>query len=181
MAAEPVWFSACSPRARRIPKAVRDWLAESGSLTARLEALAGPIQVRLLYQGWGRLFVGEATALRSPWERRAWIREVALSAAGEPLVLARTVAPAATLTGPGKRFARLGTRPLGEVLFSRPAAIRVDRVWTLPHPACWLEVYGAPPRWGRRTLYRTYPNLPLLVSEFFLPAVFALEGGDGLA
>ncbi len=181
LAAEPAWFSVHSPRARRIHRSVRDWLAESGSLTARLQALAGPIRVQVLYQDWGRAFLSEAAELQMRRSRRVWIREVALEAAGRQLLLARTVAPTATVTGWGKRFTCLGTRPLGELLFSLPGVKRVNIAWSCLNPTCWLAFPGPRPRWGRRTLYLTGPDLPLLVSEFFLPAVFALEAGDGVA
>ncbi len=178
---EPAWFPVRSPRARRIHPAVRDWLAESGSLTARLQALAGPIRVQVLYQDWGRPFLSEAFRLQVPRGRWVWTREVMLEAAGKQLLLARTVAPVATVTGPGLRFTRLGTRPLGELLFSRADVKRVSMDWTCLEPASRLAFPPERPRWGRRTLYLIGPDLPLLVSEFFLPAVFALEGSDGLA
>lgn len=181
LAAEPIWFPVRSPHARRIPPAVRDWLAESGSLTARLRASAGPIRVQVLYQGWGRPFTGEAAGLQLSRGRRVWLREVALEAAGRRLLLARTVAPAATVTGFSGRLARLGARPLGEVLFSLPGVKRVGLEWAWLQAECWLALPGTCPRWGRRTLYLTGRDFPLLVSEFFLPAVFALEGSDGLA
>lgn len=181
LATEPAWFPVRSPRARRIHPAVRSWLTESGSLTARLQALAGPIRVQVLYQDWGRPFLSEAFRLQVPRGERVWIREVALEAAGRQLLLARTVAPAATLTGTGVRFTRLGTRPLGEWLFSRSDVKRMSMDWTCLDPARRLAFPTQRPYWGRRTLYLIGPGLPLLVSEFFLPAVFALEGKDGLA
>ncbi len=181
LATEPAWFQVRSPRARRIHPAVREWLAEAGSLTARLQALAGPIRVQVLYQDWGRPFLSEAFRLKVPRGRWVWTREVMLEAAGKQLLLARTVAPAATLTGLGVRFTRLGTRPLGELLFSRSDVKSVSMDWACLDPAYWRFFPAKRPRWGRRTLYLIGPNLPLLVSEFFLPAVFALEGSDGLA
>lgn len=181
LATEPTWFPVRSPRARRIHPKVRDWLAESGSLTARLQALAGPIRVQVLYQDWGRPFLSEIFRLKLPRGRRVWIREVVLEASGKQLLLARTVAPAATLAGPGVRFIRLGTRPLGELLFSRSDVKRVSMDWTCLDPVRQLGFPAQRAPWGRRTLYRIGPDLPLLVSEFFLPTVFALEGSDGLA
>jgi len=174
---EPDWFQANTPRARRIPPAVRDWLAESSSLTARLSALAGSIQVKVLYQGWGRPFRSEAKELFSP--HRVWLREVALEAQGKRLLFARTCAPVATLRYAGARFSRLGARPLGEVLFTLPRVKRVKVQWTKLSFNLWLPA-GEVPRWGRRALYLIGPELPLLVSEFFLPKVFALEERHGM-
>lgn len=181
LATEPAWFPVHSPRARQIPLAVREWLAAPGSLTARLQVFAGPIQVRVLYQGWGRPFLSEALRLKVSSKQRVWIREVALEAAGSRLLLARTLAPPKTLAGPGKKFTRLGARPLGELLFSglRCKRVRVD--WACLDSVCWLGFPAEYPRWGRRTLYLIDRGLPLLVNEFFLPEVFALEARDGLA
>lgn len=171
---EPAWFPVRSPRARRIPVWVRDWLAERGSLTARLQAVAGPIRVEVLRQDWGKPFPSEAIKLQLPQGELVWTREVLLEGQGRQLLLARTVAPAATMTGPGEEFARLGNRPLGELLFCRADVKRIGVEWACPDPACWLTLPQRP-HWGRRALYQI-GGLPLLVSEFFLPAVFALEG-----
>ncbi len=176
---EPSWFAAFSPRARKIPLPVRDWLSESSSLTARLRAVAGSIRVQVLYQGWGRPFPSEAKELKFSPRRWVWLREVELEAQGKRLLFARTVVPEATLKGSGTRFSRLGARPLGEVLFNLPKVRRVKMEWTGLDFTLWLPA-GEVPRWGRRALYLVGPELPLLVSEFFLPKVFALEEGSDM-
>ncbi len=182
LAAEPAWFPIRSPRARRVPSRVQTWLAESGSLTARLQATTGSIRVRRLYEGWGRPFLTEARGLKMPWGRLVWVREVCLEGPGGPLLMARSVASAATLTGPGIGVARLGNRPLGAFLFTHPGVERLSMEWARLNDAVCrpyrAEVF---PRWGRRALYRIGRDRPLLVNEFFLPAVFALEEDDGLA
>jgi len=103
-----------------------------------------------------------------------WVREVLLESAGiagMPVLAARTVAPVATLEGVGAGFARLGNRPLGELLFTHPAVVRGEIQWTRLSRRHWRLKESVCPRWGRRTLYEV-GGLPLLVNEFFLPVVF---------
>jgi len=174
---EPVWRAAS---ALRPPAAFRAWLNEPDSLTARLRRAVGAgFGVRLLGQGWARPFAGESGLLGLPACRRALTREVSLFGGGEPLVLARTVIPPWALRGEHCALARLGNRPLGEVLFAQRGLRRTRLEFARVLPTDWLPViagqYGlAAPVWGRRSLYEIGP-LSLLVCEFFLPAVLTLE------
>jgi len=171
------WFSPRHPRVREIPPRVRDWLSETGSLTARLEAVAGNVRVQVLYQGSGRAFPSESQWLRLPRDRYLWVREVILTSPHGPLVAARTVAPGETLRGRGAGFGRLGERPLGALLFSHPAVERGDSQWVRLAPSAWRMFPAEAPRWGRRTLYHV-DAAPLLVSEFFLPRLFHFARHD---
>ncbi|NJM13556.1 MAG: chorismate lyase, partial [Synechococcaceae cyanobacterium SM1_2_3] len=104
-------------RSRLSPPGLADWLLNSGSLTRRLRLhCQSRFQVRVLGQGWGRPMADEARALGLRLGAWAWIREVQLLGDGQPWVFARTLIPADTLRGRGRRLTRLGTRPLGEVL-----------------------------------------------------------------
>ena len=172
LAKDPVWFAARLPRARRPSLQVLSWLAESGSLTARLQALAGPVQVQVLRQGLGWALASERRRLDYR-PRLLWVREVVLAHRGLPLLAARTVAPPATLRGAGTGFARLGARPLGALLFTHPGVRWRDCQWTRLARRDWKAPLP-PPAWGRRTLY-TLDGRPLLVAEFFLPSLFELE------
>lgn len=168
------WFPPCHPRARRMPSRVRDWLAEAASLTARLAAAVGPVRVEVLREGWGRAFPSERRHLHLAHDDCLWVREVVLRHGEVALVAARTVAPRRTLEGRGGVFTRLGSRPLGELLFSHPAIVREECLWTELAPMLWrLRDIGVP-RWGRRVRYRI-DGAPFLVCEFFLPSVFELE------
>jgi chorismate--pyruvate lyase len=176
----PAWFPTYSRRNRRIPPPAESWLFETGSLTQRLCALCGPeFRVRLLRQDWTRPFAEELRALGLRESRRAVVREVLLQWGDSPLVAARSVIPAQTLSGVHRRLARLGTRPLGEILFADPRLERealeladIDAGFWRREPADAL----APPArtWGRRSLY-TLGQDRLLVAEFFLPSLFAAE------
>lgn len=136
--------------------------------------------MRLLGQHWCRPFAEEAHALRLSAGRRAVVREVALQWGERPLVLARSVIPAKTLKGVDRRLAHLGTRPLGEILFADPRLQRRSLELAEVEPSLWLrtlrnEVELARPVWGRRSRYALGPGHTLLVAEFFLPELFALE------
>lgn len=173
---EPDWRA--SPRVHA-PCAIHSWLAESASLTARLRRTAGSgVGVQLLDQGFCKPFAGESALLGMATRRHALVREVLLRGEGGPLVLARTVIPAQALRGEHCGLARLGNRPLGEVLFAQRGLKRTRLDFAKLNPADWqpavAQEYGLEgPVWGRRSLY-TLGGVSLLVCEFFLPAVLSL-------
>jgi len=165
-----------------------DWLWDDSSLTRRLRArCSGDFRVRVLGQRRRRLLPEEAELLQTPLHLTAIIREVLLCCQGHPWVFARTVIPLSTVRGPQWRLTRLGSRPLGEALFTDR---RVSRGALLPvHvlPGQRLHrIVGAlsewQPLWGRRSLFWYPDNKPLLVTEIFLPqmwrAMAEARGGD---
>jgi chorismate--pyruvate lyase len=95
-------------------------------------------------------------------------------------VFARTVIPVRTLRGRQRRLARLGTRPLGAALFADPHLKRgeVEIARLAPGDGIYehAAVQGAADGvWGRRSVF-TLKGKPLLVSEFFLPALLHDHG-----
>lgn len=156
------------------------WLSEKGSLTRRLRTLTGPeFRVAVLREDWAKPFPGEARLLDLRTARSARVREVMLMAGDRPLVLARSIIPQRTLCGRHSPLARLGTRPLGEWLFAHPALRRLSLEFARVQPESWSADLGATrgiavPVWGRRSHYRVARH-PLLVCEFFLPALLSLE------
>ncbi|MCD6061402.1 MAG: chorismate lyase [Moraxellaceae bacterium] len=148
------------------PRPVASWLREPGSLTARLVDLAqGEFRVRLLAQYWGRPAPEEARRLRLHSGRFALIREVALQGHGETWVRARSVLPVSSLTGPGRRLRRLGTRSLGHLLFRDPTLRR--------GPIEITRVMQPEGRVFARRSHLVYHGKPVLVAECFLPALLA--------
>lgn len=148
------------------PAAWRSWLLEPGSLTARLvSASGGDFRVALLAQYWGRPAPEEARRLGLPAGRFALIREVALIGQGRVWVRARSVLPASSLTGAGRRLRKLGNRSLGSLLFRDPTLrrgpIEIARV-AQPEGVVF----------ARRSHLR-YHGKPVLVAECFLPALLA--------
>ena len=170
---------------RQLPRAtpnaaLRDWLLDTGSLTRRVQCVCpGRFRVRVESQGWGRPRLDECRALGVRVGRVALIREVHLLCDDRPWVFARTVIPLSTLRGARRRLAHLGDRPLGAVLFADPHMQRGPvEVTRIAHGSALFmaATQGVKRRpqaiWGRRSVFRL-SGKPLLVSEFFLPALFA--------
>ena len=174
---EPVWQRLGRGRPRDVPATAWSWLADTGSLTQRVQAAcADRFEVRLLGQRWGAALPSERHALRGGLRGRVLIREVELLCGGAPRVFARTVIPYRSLSGAARQLGRLGVRPLGAVLFAHPSTRRDKVEFARLSPADPLyaaavaNLPGEPPTvlWGRRTVYR-YVGKPLLVNEIFLP------------
>jgi chorismate--pyruvate lyase len=175
---EPRW-QAHGPLARHgAPAALLDWLLDPGSLTARLlEICQGTFRVLPRYQGWQRPMLNEAQALGMLPQELCFVREVHLLCEERPWVFARTVIPVRTLSGPRRRLARLGRKPLGAFLFADPrmqrsgievAALTVDQPL---YQRAVSPLAQAPARiWGRRSAFYL-AGRPLLVSEIFLPDI----------
>ena len=157
---------------------IESWIIESGSLTQRLRTRVGAgFRVELLDQSWQKPGMDEARQLGLKPGRRAIVREVALQDGSQTLVVARSIIPAQTLRGADRRLARLGTRPLGHILFADPRLQRLQLQWARIDARDWKPgLFGdrAPPNtlWGRRSLYSLGPEHKLLVAEFFLPPLF---------
>lgn len=172
----PHWRSRPPLWRRDWPADLTDWLFDAGSLTRRLRRRCpGRLRVQVLRQGWMRPDQDEARALQLRLDAWAWIREVQLRCSERPWVFARTIIPARTLSGRGRRLTWLGTRPLGEALFTDPRVRRGpvevarmvagQRLYQRAAAGC-----GEPPEtlWGRRSVFRLDRH-PLLVCEIFLP------------
>ena len=159
--------------------ALRRWLTDRGSLTARLERHAGPIKVKVLFQGLRRVNRDEAFLFESPVSR-VLVREVLLLRGAKPLVFAHTVVAPGSLRGAWRSVTALGTRPLGAALFADPRIARFplrQKKLPLSHPlhrraAAQLKKQ-APPLWARRSIFAAGDS-PILVSEVFLPALYDL-------
>ena len=167
-------------RPSAVPAVAWSWITEPGSLTRRVqEGCAGVFDLRLLRQGWGEALPSERRLLRADRHGRDLIREVELLCDGAPRIFARTVLPARSLIGRTRELSRLGTRPLGAVLFADPTTRRSTIEFARLSPAHALfavataHAVGDRPAelWARRTVYR-YAGRPLLVNEIFLPVLF---------
>lgn len=170
------WWPCDGRPVRSVPRPVKNWVVETGSLTAALRARCGDgFNVRVLAQGWRRPALDEAMRLQLDRRQRAWVREVALCCGDTPLIAARTVIPAASLRGGNDGLRRIGSRPLGELLFrgggTRRDPLEVARLrpddWLADRMRC-LGLSSARNCWARRVVH--YLNgRPLLVAELFLP------------
>ncbi|OQR37940.1 chorismate--pyruvate lyase [Pseudomonas sp. T] len=151
---------------------VVDWLFDEGSLTRRLTALsADNFAVQPLAEGWHRLRTDECAALGVPDGSQGWVREVYLKGHGTPWVFARSVAARSALEGSGFDLRLLGTRSLGELLFSDRAFQR-GPIEVCRYPAASLPAEVRAERlWGRRSCF-SRDGLGVLVAEVFLPSLW---------
>lgn len=152
--------------------ALRAWLLDSGSLTAKLLTLSsGHFKVQVLRQIHARASRSEALALGIGINQRCLVREVILRGHNQPWVFARSVLPLSSLTGSLRHLRKQGARPLGAFLFSQPHLKRSPIALALisGHHAYLPEaLIGTHSVWGRRSIF-SIDDKPLLVSEVFLP------------
>jgi chorismate--pyruvate lyase len=159
----------------RAPRALRSKLSDRGSLTRRLQARHVDFQVRPVARGLALPFADEARLLHLHPHTLAYVRDVLLIGDGRTRVFAHSVLPRSSLRGGWNSITRLGTRPLGEALFSNPRIRRLGlsiRRLDARHP-----LYRAAQRhtgitarqlWARRSVF-CLDSRPLLVTEVFLP------------
>ncbi len=177
--ADPHWWPATRLRNGQLSAVQAHWLLDHGSLTRRLRrASGGRFRVQVLSQCWQRPQWGERRALGIDDRALVRVREVKLLCRGQAAVYARTVIPAATLSGRGRSLRWLGGKPLGELLFRdrtmRRGPIELAHVDDVPAFNQKTGVQSdAQPLWGRRSVF-TLRGRQLLVSEFFLPPLLPL-------
>jgi len=140
----------------------KTWLLDRGSLTQRLKSKSHQeFRVSVLNQSWKRHY---SPALLQCFDeyivrQTMWSRKVVLIGLNTPWVTAHSLVPAASLHGPLQRISKLQNKPLGEFLFRHPLLQRRH-----------FEIARAGDGWGRRSVFYLYGK-PLLVAEFFLPAI----------
>lgn len=173
---EPHWRNLNQLQRQNLPSELQSWLQEPHSLTQRLRDKWENVSVQVLFESQCVPFLTERHILKLPAQRYCLVREVLLLSNQTPLILARTVIPARTLKVAQGNLARLGNRPLGELLFSAPSLqrkplgiVKIElHLWTNALQQI-LPIFT--PLWGRRTEYRV-TGQPMIVSEFFLPSLF---------
>ncbi len=98
---------------------IRSWLGEPGSLTRRLRAGCGRLELILLRQRYARPLPDETPLLKLRAGQRAWVREVLLLADGQPVLYAHSVAHPSSLRAAWRPLCRIGLRPVGDAIFER--------------------------------------------------------------
>ena len=160
------------------PMDIAPWLFDEGSLTRRILLNCNKkFEVKVLSQQWQRPMLNEALRLGAHPEHLALIREVLLYCGDTPWVFARSVLPRKTLTGPRAFLGKLGSRPLGEILFSDPNiqrdALEIAEIkkGQRMFDCATAHLKQAPNSvWGRRSVFYLHKK-PLLVNEVFLPSI----------
>jgi chorismate--pyruvate lyase len=159
-----------------------EWLLDPGSFIQRLKQyhIAEP-QVHVLLQEWESLPTDERALLAVPESESGLVREVLIDSEEGQWMFARTVFPAATLTGKERELAHLQNRSLGSVLFQDPSVVRgdFDLVGILPETEWHQKIHAVAKvnrdvLWARRSLFYIQ-NKPLLLAEVFLPAIQTLS------
>ena len=174
------WNRVGSGEVHHAPRKWQPWLSDTGSLTQKIEKVIGQkLQVQVLRDYPQTLDSDESRYFHFKI-RRCRVREVLLCANNIPLVMAHSVIPTLSSSGSNHAVLRLGTKPLGAVLFAKtrmhskakpPRDIaRLDKSHAL-----WKKCFRnyadlSSPLWARRTLYRL-KGRPILVNEIFLPAL----------
>ncbi len=168
------WFLRRQLFSKHVPADVQTWLFDPASLTARLkQKCRGDFRVELLSQSIQRPRLDEYKALAIETGAYALIRQVRLCCGHACWIYARTVIPFATLKGKQRIYANLGTRPLGAMLFADRTMQRDEVMVTSLTGGRLPDGLGLEDRdtvWGRRSVFRV-GGKPLLVSEYFLPAL----------
>ena len=156
----------------------RNWLIDSGSLTARLKARYRDFAVKPVKLGYAKAMTDELKVLRLKTNQRALIREVLLMGNNQPVVFAHSVLPRASLHGAWNGLGRLGNKPLGATLFANPVVKRAPLSFKKlsPHHKLFqraTEHLTIKPThlWARRSIF-SLNCARILVTEIFLPKLF---------
>ena len=147
-------------------EALRSWLEDGGSFMRRLRERRLRPQVVVLDQKWCYPEPSEQVCVGVPQRRYVFVREVEIRHENQALMYARTVIPAATLTGRERILAHLGDRSLGSVLFSYPRFKRSD----FEIQTCRLPQYSSSELWERQSLFYLREKAVFL-REIFLPSL----------
>jgi chorismate--pyruvate lyase len=169
----PIWRTAKQLQPSPVAE-VYSWLfVNQDSLTQRLvELSANTFSVLPLSEGWQCLRNDECAALNVAAGSQGWVREVFLRGHEQPWVFARSVAARSALDDSSMGLDQLGSRSLGELLFSDRAFAR-GPLQACHYPADWLPLgVRAENLWARRSCF-SRGALNVLVAEVFLPAFWA--------
>jgi len=181
---EPRWNEGRSFFKNSAPKKVQDWLTDRGSLTQRLICACnkknqGNFRVVVLKQAWQKPQASEAKLLGMKQNELGFIRQVHLYCGNIPWVYAKTVIPRSTLHGELQKLTKLGTQPLGEILFANKHILRgAIQIAEITHKRALFDVATEKSLnkdnsiWGRRSVF-SIAEKPLLVSEIFLSDLVA--------
>ena len=141
----------------KIPTSVCIWLLDSMSLTHKLKEKYEDFEVNVISQKQNNPYKCESELMGSTIGQTIIVREVELLGNQEPVVNARSLIP---LTEDTRDILKIGTRPLGEILFDDPKIKRGH-----------LEVGSYKNSWARRSTFAV-GKTNLLVTEIFLESLY---------
>lgn len=169
------------------PKTMRHWLADRGSLTAKLIAHSNQFQVQRIHQQQEFCWADEFAAIGLTSVGKVHAREVLLRCDGVPAVYAHTILPLNSTASQWPLFRTLGNKSLGSTLFGDPqvqrGALQFARLQA-NHPAMkrarllikneQMPMELNQPLFARRSLFYRRGGV-MLVTELFLPSVARLS------
>lgn len=166
------------PQKRLMPAELASWLTGTGSLTRRLQTHNQyGFSVQLLGNHWIKPLTDECQSMNVPFSELAYQREVRLMDGNSANVYARTIVPRTTYMAMQHRFNNLGSKPLGELLFTDPSVERGSIEVACLKPGQWLyemavleESYRPDELWARRSHFYLSGKV-LLINEIFLPTL----------
>ena len=169
------------------PAALRHWLTDRGSLTAKLIAHSNQFRVQRICQKTETCWTDEFASIGLPRPTKVHAREVLLRCDERATVYAHTVMPLDANATQWPLFRTLGNRSLGSTLFKDPRVIRGPMQFARlapDHPAMRralaLTEPESGPHWriqferslfARRSLFFRRSGV-MLVTELFLPNLF---------
>lgn len=174
------------------PAHMRAWLLHPASLTSLLRQRCAEFAVRPVFEAVAPAGRDEHRGLRLGRTQPAWVREVQLLCDGIPVVFAHSVVAQRHVRGAWRGLTGLGSRSLGDVLFSDPKVERKAFGFRCLNVAHALHGRAAQPLgdsqeialgssqglsqglWARRSLF-VLQGQSILVTEVFLPAVLKLS------
>ena len=158
-------------------KRLYPFIFKKGSLTRFIQQRCkGSFHIDLITAAWCSPMPDEIRLLSLRNHEITFIRESWLKCDNQTLVYARTVFPRKTLSGKSHKLTRLGTKPLGEILFNDSTTYRINMQYAKIPAHCELHKKATKDTdvtselWGRQSLF-CIKNQPLLVIEVFLPAI----------
>ena len=161
---------------------MQDWLVHCGSLTRRLKQRCGKFSVQRVSTKIRPANPDEERELRLRRGQYAYVREVVLYCDGQAVVFAHSVVPLKNLRGAWNSVTRLGSRPLGEALFTNHLVQRHPLSYRVlhPHHKLYRQTAGAvalddkAQLLARRSRF-TLKGRALMVTEVFLPAILEVS------
>ncbi|PRC91347.1 chorismate--pyruvate lyase family protein [Solimicrobium silvestre] len=160
------------------PKAMRHWLTDAGSLTAKLITHSSKFRVQRVYQQHDFCWADEYTEIGLSKASKVHAREVLLRCDDAPAIYAHTVLPLSSTASQWPLFKALGEKSLGSTLFGDPQVVRgaLQFARLQPnHPAMrraqlLTNKKFDQPLFARRSLFFRRGGV-MLVTELFLPAI----------
>jgi len=158
-------------------KRLHSFLFQNGSLSRFIQQRCKEsFHIDLINESWCYPMPDELHLLSLRNHEITFTRESWLKCGDQRLVYARTVIPRKTLKGKSHELTRLGTKPLGKILFNDNKTYRTNmRYAKIPvhcelHKETTKDTDVTSDLWGRQSLFYIN-NKPLLVTEVFLPAI----------